>query len=97
MRFETWHNDALVGLIAIYINENNFAFITNVSVAEDYTGKKIASHLLDKCIAFAKEQKIEKLKLEVHPENMPAIKFYEKYNFKNTKVNETTRFMELVV
>lgn len=32
-RFEAWNNNKLIGLLAIYFNfEENFAFITNVSI-----------------------------------------------------------------
>lgn len=95
MKFEAWDDYALVGLAAIYINEKNFAYLTNISVTESYNGKRIGSELLRQCIVFATEQKIGKIRLEVEKQNIAAIKLYEKYNFEVSEINLTTQFMEL--
>ncbi len=95
MRFEAWDNEALVGLIAIYINKDNFAYLTNVSIANNYRGQQIASELLRRCIKYTQEQKLAKIKLEVNKQNVAAIKLYEKYNFKVGESDKVTQFMEL--
>ena len=40
------------------------------------------SNLLEYIINFSKNQKAKSITLEVNEKNIPAIKLYEKYNFK---------------
>ena len=39
-RFEAWHGNALVGLVACYLNDKNVnkGYVTDVSVKSDYQG-----------------------------------------------------------
>src|SRR5690349_14652885 len=48
LRFEAWDCDQLVGLVAIYMNDEkkSEAFITNVSVLDEYRGRGVATQLL---------------------------------------------------
>lgn len=80
--FEAWNDKELIALIASYFNkENDFGFITNVSVIKEYIGTGIASELLKMCIEYATNQHYKSIKLEVIKDNIPAINFYKKYNF----------------
>lgn len=93
IRFEAFVESKLVGLIAIYVNSNEkLAFITSVSVESEYQGHGIASELLKKAKEYAKGKSIEKINLEVFPENLKAINFYKNHGFKTdectlTKIN----------
>ena len=97
MRFEAWDGEKLVGIVAVYLNEANFAYLTNVSVDQNYTGQRIASTLMDQCIAFCRNSKIAFIRLEVKMENTPAIQLYTKYNFEKRESTDTTQFMELTL
>ena len=78
MRFEAHYNDTLVGLIALYLdNENNTAFITNVSVYPKFIGTGIGYTLLTNCKMYIKRKKINKLSLAVRNNNSLAINFYK--------------------
>lgn len=80
--FEAWNDQELIGLIASYFNkENDFGFITNVSIIKEHMGAGIASKLLKMCMAYAKNHHYKNIKLEVIKDNIPAINFYKKYNF----------------
>ena len=83
MRFEAWSEGALVGLLAAYCNdrENGIAYITSVSVLEDWTGQGIAARLLRECVEHAKVSGMRQICLEVASANLPAIKLYENSGF----------------
>ena len=76
--FESWENEKLIGMIACYMNntvEKN-AFITNVSVLENYQNKKIAKYLMSKLIEQAEKLDFISIELEVFEQNTKAINFY---------------------
>lgn len=81
--FEAWEDGVLAGMLSAYFNDtdNYLGYITNVSVMKNYTGMGIASVLLGMCIDYAKEHHFKGIKLEVHKENSPAIKLYNKFGF----------------
>lgn len=83
MRFEAWTSGQLVGLVAAYCNdkENQIAYITSVNVVSTSTGKGIASHLISRCVEYAKGVEMVQVSLEVDKGNAPAIRLYEKCGF----------------
>jgi len=97
--FEAWANKELVGMIAAYFNDknNHSGFITNVSLVDEYSGKGIASNLLDNCIRFAKTKEYKEIVLEVNAASLPAIKLYKKYHFTETASQGDTKTMRLVL
>lgn len=80
-RFEAWNGNNLIGIIALYIDEN-YGYITNVSVVEDFTKRGIATVLMNQLVYFAKERRIKEISLEVNKLNISAIQLYDKYGFK---------------
>lgn len=90
-RIEFLCQDKLKGLIAYYVNGQE-AFITNVSVTQDYIGKEIASELMEQCFLRLIKQGIREVLLDVKRDNSRAIKFYKKHNFfiKEEKNNNFT-------
>lgn len=97
--FEAWANAELVGMIAAYFNDknNHTGFITNVSLINEYSGKGIASGLLDSCIVFAKEKGFKEIVLEVNAASLPAIKLYKKKHFTETASRGDMKTMRLVL
>lgn len=91
-RFEAWVDDTLIGLVAVYDNdhEGGIAYITNVSILPAWTGKGVASHLLQKCIEYEKQIKMVKLHLNVNKNHLHAIKLYEKRGFVANNNNSVT-------
>jgi ribosomal protein S18 acetylase RimI-like enzyme len=82
-RIEAWLDGALIGLVAVYCNdqENRIAYITSVSVLRVWTGKGITTRLLDQCVEHAKASGMRQINLEVAGDNVRAIKLYEKRGF----------------
>ena len=80
--FEAWDEANLVGLVAMYIDNDEEGFITNVSVCEEYMGKGIATMIFNLLIINSIESGVKTLRLEVYSINHVAIKLYEKFGFK---------------
>jgi ribosomal protein S18 acetylase RimI-like enzyme len=83
VRFEAWSDDVLVGLVAAYCNDltKQMAYITSVSVLNQWQGKGIAAQLIRRSIEHAESLGMKGISLEVAGDNMPAIGLYEKYGF----------------
>ncbi|WP_263768663.1 GNAT family N-acetyltransferase [Propionivibrio soli] len=83
MRFEAWHNGRLIGLVAAYGNdrESGAVFITSVSVLDTWTGRGIASRLLQDCIGQACQLGMQRIVLEVSGDNQAAVAFYANHGF----------------
>ena len=97
--FETWHGRILVGLLAAYFSNNleRSAFITNVSVLEDFMGKGIASRLLNQCKEYALKENFGEIRLEVHRVNIRAIDLYRKFNFVPDEIREDVMLLRLAL
>jgi ribosomal protein S18 acetylase RimI-like enzyme len=82
-RYEAWMFDRLVGLVAVYMNNpmKEKAFITNVSVLPDCTGRGIAANLINESISKTRAEGFGKIMLEVSNSNFAAINLYKKLNF----------------
>ncbi|MDD3520577.1 MAG: GNAT family N-acetyltransferase [Actinomycetota bacterium] len=57
-------------------------FIHSFYVKESFRGKGIGSLLLEESIKILKKEKVKNIELTVDPQNMQAIRLYEKFNFK---------------
>jgi ribosomal protein S18 acetylase RimI-like enzyme len=82
MRFEAW-DSALVGLLAVYCNdrERGVAYVTSVSVLQEWRGRGIAASLVERCIAHARAEGFRRVELEVDAENANAVRLYEHQGF----------------
>jgi len=80
--FEAWSENELIGLIAAYCNDvKKRAFITNVSVAEEFSSKGVASELLEICIKYIEGKQFKEIALEVNKRSKKARELYKKFNF----------------
>lgn len=97
--FEAWRDQCLVGLISIYLNDptREKGYITNVSVLKEYHGKRIASNLLKKCIAYTRQIGFKTIELKVNDRNISAIHLYRRCNFgfKNKLDNQIIMELDL--
>lgn len=96
--FEAWNvQKELVGLVSVYMNDLDVktAFITNVSVCPEFTGKGIAKRLMAACLKEAKQKGFLQLQLEVNKLNAPAIKLYSAFGFDITEIKKKIIKMNL--
>ena len=96
-RFEAWANGTLIGLVAVYCNDqkNGIAHITNVSVLKAWVGQGIATRLMTQCIEHVITVGMVRVCLEVASENLPAIKLYKKHGFVDDKASDAVAVMSL--
>jgi ribosomal protein S18 acetylase RimI-like enzyme len=82
-KFEAWHHDLLVGIVAAYFDDSlrKSAYVTNVSVDPVYTNLGIAKFLMKRCLDFARESKVEEVVLHVFKSNERLVRFYSKLGF----------------
>jgi ribosomal protein S18 acetylase RimI-like enzyme len=97
--FEAWFGDTLVGLVAAYLNDRGArgGFITNVSVAKGFTGRGIATALLERCLDRSRQEGMEAIGLEVSMESREAIRMYEKLGFSKLERKGETVLMRLTI
>lgn len=96
IRFEAWSGDTLVGLLAVYYNDQiKRAYITSVSVLRAWTSNGIATHLVGQCIEHMKVSDMRQVSLEVANGNAPAIKLYMKNGFAAGKASTAFLSMSL--
>jgi len=95
--FEIWNGTELAGLLAAYLNDKltKIGYITNVSVMENYKGKKIASKLMKSCIQYALDNQFIEIGLEVNKNNINAISLYKKFYFEIAEERNEKLFMTL--
>jgi ribosomal protein S18 acetylase RimI-like enzyme len=83
-RIEAFDEIKLIGLIAVYINEDeNLCFVSNVSVIPGFSGKGIATTLFYRTQNLIKNLRVDTMILHVDKNNYPAINFYEKLGFQH--------------
>jgi len=98
-RFELWANDNLVGLVAMYCNdqEKRIAYITSISVLSRWQCQGIASQLIQRCISYASNQGFFYIELEVDTRNSRAVTLYKKHRFSIYRSADQSYIMHLLV
>ena len=97
IRFEAWAAGRMVGLVAVYCNdqENGIAYISNVSVLREWTRKGIAKKLIKLCIEHVASLGLMQIRLEVTESNFPAVNLYEQIGFVEMNANPPLVVMEM--
>lgn len=81
--FEAWFDEKLIGMVAMYLNENKHGYITNVSVYNEYRGNGIAKQIFVNMMDYTKANNISEVKLEVSVINIAAINLYKNFGFES--------------
>jgi ribosomal protein S18 acetylase RimI-like enzyme len=77
---EYWQDQNLIGCIAYYNNDDeNEAFMTSVSVEEEYQSRGLAQKML---VEIENRINFTRIRLEVHKNNEKAMSLYLKNGFK---------------
>ncbi|MCL4418258.1 MAG: GNAT family N-acetyltransferase [Actinobacteria bacterium] len=76
--------ELIIGVNELIRDWNDFsrAFIHSFYIKEGFRNKGTGSLLLGESIKILKRDKIKKIELTVDPQNISAIRFYEKFGFK---------------
>jgi len=87
IQYFAYFNNELIGYInfEVILDEIN---LLKICVLEEFRGYGIASKLMQKMLEYKKENKINKIFLEVDSKNISAIKLYEKFDFKQENIRK---------
>lgn len=98
-RFEAWADSALVGLVAIYVNDQkkHLAHVSNVSVAPEWQGRQIAQNLMSSAIDHARSLHFSLIWLTVDERSENAVHLYTKIGFKVFERNSSLLSMQKVL
>lgn len=93
-------NEIVSGTVAMMKVDDQTYELCKMAVSKEHQGKGLANLLIDACIAFAKQKKIEKIILFSNTILKPAINLYKKYGFEevplpNTSYARSNIYMEL--
>lgn len=87
----------LAGCCSFYCNDkvSKTGYITKIAIKKEYRRLSLGQKIITEAEKICKENKMNKMKLEVSNENIPAIKLYTKcgYIFTDVASNES-KYME---
>jgi ribosomal protein S18 acetylase RimI-like enzyme len=97
IRFEAWQGGEIVGLVMAYCNdlEKCAAFVTSVSVLQQWKRRSIARNLMANCVHHIRQQGFKCIELEVAQHNRPAINLYERCGFVMDRNNGPSSIMRM--
>lgn len=96
---EAWSGETLVGLAAIYANQqpSGNAFLSSLSVLKTFQRRGIALQLLAKAIPYCRDANVAAISLEVDYRNEAARRFYAHHGFSVTHEAMPTLTMALAL
>ncbi len=81
-----YDKDKIIGMASCFLKNKENGNIYNLVVPKEYRGKGIAKKLTDFIIKRFSLLKIQKLYLEVHESNLPAINLYKSFGFETLEI-----------
>lgn len=67
-------------------SQESFLGEIGICLRDDYQGKRIGSELMERLLELAKNENVKRIYLTVLANNVGAMRMYEKYGFKKTRV-----------
>ena len=64
-----------------YLDHTHYAYLGFMYTLPEYRGKGINGRIIEELRMWAREQGLNEIRLTVYPENLPAIRAYEKVGF----------------
>ena len=84
----------IAGVLAFYMNNGNFVYVTFVCVLKEFQRLSIFSNMLCQLESLAREKGYEKIRLEVAKENVSAQLVYLHKDFSIIEKGEKSFFLE---
>ena len=97
--FEAKDNDNLIGLLTIYLNneEKRTGYISTLCIEAKYQGIGIARKLMSQVINYSGQISFNFLELEVYNSNKEAFNFYKSIGFRKFKELNNSCLMRFTV
>ena len=78
-------NKCIVGMVGVQHHEDNVGEIRRLRVHKDFRRKGIGSALVETALKFCQQHGYLKITLDTFMEREPAIKLFEKFNFRHSR------------
>ncbi|WP_435356925.1 GNAT family N-acetyltransferase [Emticicia sp. SJ17W-69] len=88
-----YSNKKIGGMVTLNVKEET-ATIGLIAVDETLQGQGIGASLIDACVEFCKNEKIQTLDVPTQMDNLQACRFYEKYGFEIKEINNIYHFWQ---
>jgi len=97
--FEAWNKSELVGLAAVYFNNENtrIGFCTNLSVLKEFQGMGIGTDLMNRVLNYGKGIGFIRLDLETKFVNKKAISFYKNFGFFCSGIHDDSLYFSYIL
>lgn len=82
-------DELVVGMIGLQQLDSGVGEIRRLRVRPDYRRRGIGSALLQQALEFCRDHGLLKITLDTYMEREPALKLFEKFNFRHDKTRET--------
>lgn len=94
--FEIYTNEEnkIGGMIAFYMNNGNFVYLTFVSVKKEFRSQKVFSRMLAALEKKANSENYPRIRLEVRKKNLLAREVYEHSGFVIIEKTDESLYME---
>lgn len=94
--FEIYTNEEnkIGGMIAFYMNNGNFVYLTFVSVKKEFRSQKVFSRMLAALEKKANSKNYPRIRLEVRKKNLLAREVYEHSGFVIIEKTDESLYME---
>lgn len=80
--FVALHDGQVVGTCAIFPRDSQAREIAKLAVSADFRGRGLARRLVERCIAYAREQGARRVVLLSNSQLQPALHLYESVGFR---------------
>jgi len=80
---------AIVGMIGLQQLDAGVGEIRRLRVSTEHRRRGIGSQLLQRALEFCRDEGLLKVTLDTYIEREPALKLFEKFNFRHDKTRET--------
>ncbi len=94
--FEIYTNEEnkIGGMIAFYMNNGNFVYLTFISVKKEFRSQKVFSRMLAALEKKANSENYPRIRLEVRKKNLLAREVYEHSGFVIIEKTDESLYME---
>lgn len=90
--FVALHNGQVVGTCAVLPHGTDDVELAKLTVASEFRGQGIARRLVERCIAYAREQKARRVMLVTNSQLRAALQLYESLGFRYCPVPESSKY-----
>ncbi len=90
--FVALHDGEVIGTCAVLPHGTDDVELAKLTVASEFRGQGVARRLVERCIAYAREQKARRVMLVSNSQLEAALRLYESLGFRYSPVPESSKY-----